>query len=70
MLFNKRRCIALFLACACSIAALTGCGSIAGGNNNNKSSAESSENEKKVIMARGIDSSTIDSAMASKNQDV
>lgn len=73
MLFNKRRCIALFLACACSIAALTGCGSTAGGNNNNsqvQSSADSSESEKKVIMARGIDSSTLDPAMASKNQDV
>lgn len=72
MLNSKKKCMALFLACVCGIAAITGCGSSSDATQTTtaSSSEPAAENYKKVIMARGIDSATLDPAMASKNQDI
>ncbi|HIT05220.1 MAG TPA: ABC transporter substrate-binding protein [Candidatus Scybalocola faecipullorum] len=82
MLLKKRKWLTLLMACVCGVSILAGCGNTAqpsestGTNQTDAASQEgdstNSDNgsEIKVVMARSIDSSTLDPAMASKNQDI
>ena len=80
MLLKKRKWLTLLMACVCVFSILAGCGNTAqpsestGTNQTDAASQEgdstNSDNgsEIKVVMARSIDSSTLDPAMASKNR--
>ena len=59
MHFSRKKLMALLMAGLCTISSLGMTGSIV-----------KAEETTRVVMARGIDSATLDPAMASKNQDI
>ena len=73
-MLGKKRFMALLMACAVAVTSLAGCGSSNGGSGTEDQSGtqENAEgsSDGTVVMARSIDSETLDPALASKNQDI
>ena len=73
-MLGKKRFMALLMACAVAVTSLAGCGSSNGssGTEDQSGTQENAEgsSDGTVVMARSIDSETLDPALASKNQDI
>ena len=73
-MLKKKNFMALFMACAVAASSLAGCGSSNGGAGTEAQSGTQENTEESsggtVVMARSIDSETLDPALASKNQDI